>query len=135
MSGGVVTASLVPERGVRRRHPEDDLQRQVMAFLDVALPAEAVAFAIPNGGKRHVREAARMKGLGVKAGISDICVIHRGRAAFIELKSATGRMSPAQREMARKLIYCGAAVCMCRSVEEVEASLLEACVPLKARLS
>jgi len=51
------------------------------------------------------------------------------------LKAPHGRMSPAQREMARKLIYCGAAVCMCRSVAEVEASLLEAAIPLRARLS
>lgn len=29
-------------------------------------------FAIPNGGFRHKIEAARMKGLGVKAGVSDL---------------------------------------------------------------
>jgi hypothetical protein len=132
---GVVTASLVPERGVRRRHPEDDLQRQVMAFLDVALPAEAVAFAVPNGGKRHAREAARMKGLGVKAGVPDLCVVYRGRAAFLELKAKRGVMSPAQKAMQKRLIYAGADVCLCKSVAEVEASLLEAAIPLRARLS
>jgi hypothetical protein len=91
-----------------------------------------MAFAIPNGGKRHAREASRLKGLGVRAGIPDIAVVFRGRAAFIELKAARGVMSPEQRAMTRKLIYCGAAVCVCRSVAAVEAALLEACIPLRA---
>ena len=132
---GVVTASLLPERGVRRRHDEDTLQRSVMQFLHVALPDGAVAFAIPNGGKRSAREAARMKGLGVTAGIPDLCVVYRGRAAFLELKAKRGVMSPAQKAMQKRLIYAGADVCLCKSVAEVEASLLEAEIPLRARLS
>jgi hypothetical protein len=94
-----------------------------------------VAFAVPNGGKRHAREAARMKGLGVKAGVPDLCVVYRGRAAFLELKAKRGVMSPAQKAMQKRLIYAGADVCLCKSVAEVEASLLEAAIPLRARLS
>lgn len=132
---GVVTASLAPVRRVARRHDEDDLQRAVMVFLDWSLPPDAIAFAIPNGGKRSAREASRMRAQGVKAGVPDICVIHRGRAAFIELKAKRGVMSPIQRDMTRRLVYCGAAVCLCRSVIEVELSLREACIPLRARVA
>jgi hypothetical protein len=120
---------------VRRQHPEDDLQRSVVQFLRLALPPDAVHFSIPNGGKRHPREAARMVGLGLVSGIPDICVIHRGRVAFIELKAKAGVMSAAQKEMTRRLVYCGAAVCLCRSVEDVEAQLREACVPLRASVA
>lgn len=51
-------------------------------------------FAIPNGGKRNKREAARMKAAGVLAGVSDIHLpIARGGflGLWIELKAKTPR--------------------------------------------
>jgi hypothetical protein len=132
---GVVTASVWARNVARRQHPEDELQASICDYLGLALPADAVCFAIPNGGKRHAREAARMKRLGVVAGVPDLCIVHRGRALFLELKAARGVVSAAQREMIRKLIYCGAAVCVVRSVAEAEAALREACVPLRGRVA
>jgi len=126
-------AEAVPR--VVRKRDEETLQRSVMEFLRLALPADGVAFAIPNGGMRSPREAARMKGMGVTAGVADLLVVFRGRAIFIELKAKAGVMSAAQKEMTRRLVYCGAAVCLCRSVEEVEQSLREACVPLRASVA
>jgi hypothetical protein len=132
---GVVTASLLPERGVRRRHDESQLQRAVHQFLTAALPASAVHFAVPNGLMRSKIARARAQGEAVRAGVPDLCVIASGRPIFIELKSAKGVVSAAQRETQRRLIYAGADVCLCRSVEQVEASLLEIGVPLRGRLS
>ena len=46
-------------------------------------------FHIPNGGKRNKREAARMKGMGVRAGVHDYMLpIARGmyHGLWIELK-------------------------------------------------
>jgi hypothetical protein len=120
---------------VKRNNEEEILQRSVMQFLAVALPPDAVAFAVPNGGLRSPREAARMKGMGVVAGIPDIAIVYRSRAFFIELKGTRGVMSAAQRAMADKLNYCGANVMLCRSVDECEAALREACVPLRATVS
>jgi len=116
---------------VKRNNEEELLQRSVMQFLTVALPPDAVAYAVPNGGLRSPREAARMKGMGVTAGIPDIAIVFRSRALFIELKGQRGVQSPAQRAMANKLNYCGADVMLCRSVEDCERSLREACVPLR----
>ena len=118
-----------------RKYEEDSLQRDVCQFLAVALPTGSMYFAIPNGGKRHAREAARMKGLGLRAGVPDLEVIHRGRALFIELKAKRGVMSAAQRDMLRLLGFCGCPVLLCRSVPEVEAALLAAGVPLRATVS
>lgn len=132
---GVITATLAVRAPVPRAHEEDDLQRAVMQFLDLALPADGIAYAVPNGGKRSPRTAARFKGMGLKAGIPDIAVIYRGRAAFVELKAKRGVMSVAQKAMQRRLIYCGAEVCLCRSVADVEASLRECGIPLRARVS
>ena len=124
----------VPEPAARR-HDEDDLQRDVCRFLDVALPTGATYFAVPNGGKRHVREAARMKGLGLRPGVPDLLVIHDGRALFVELKTKRGVMSAAQKAMQQMLAYCGCTVMLCRTVDDVEQALRNASVPLRATVS
>ena len=130
----IATATLLPSPAPRQQH-EARLQRAVDQFLSISLPDDALHFAIPNGLMRSKKAAARAKGEGVRAGIPDLCVIHRGRALFIELKAGAGRVSAAQRAMAMKLIYCGAEVMVCRSVEDVEAQLREACVHLRASVA
>ena len=54
--------------------------------------------AVPNGGKRDVREASRMKQEGVVAGVPDLFVLlDGGRIIWIELKTRKGgRVSEAQ---------------------------------------
>jgi hypothetical protein len=131
MVTGIATASLLPERPARQ-YPESNLQRSVHQYLSWALPPDAVHFAVPNGLMRSQKARARAIGEGVMAGVPDLCIVHRGRAIFIELKAKRGVFSAAQRAMERRLIYAGADVCLCRSVPEVEASLREACVPLRA---
>ena len=135
MSATATSLALRLPSPARQRHEEDDLQRAVIQYLGWALPPDALAYAIPNGGLRHKKAAARLKGLGVVAGIPDIGVVHRGRALFVELKSGRGVMSPAQRSMAQRLVYAGAAVCCCRSVPEVEAALRRELVPLRGSVA
>jgi hypothetical protein len=56
-------------------------------------------FAIPNGGKRDARTAARMKAEGVKAGVLDIFLPHRTEhwsGLFIEMKVGDNRTSESQ---------------------------------------
>jgi hypothetical protein len=119
-------------RAAVRNYPEDNLQRAVVDFLDVALPPDALVFAVPNGGKRHAKEAARMKRLGVKAGIPDLCIIWRGRALFVELKAQRGTISIEQREMHRKIEYCGCPVWVCRTLDAVVGQLANENMPLRA---
>ena len=119
----------------RRRYAESETQRTVNQQLAWSLPDDAVHFAIPNGLMRSKKARARAQGEGVMAGIPDLCVVHRGRAIFIELKSRRGVMSPAQRSMLRKLEYCGCPVLLCRSAPEVEAGLRGLGVPLKATVA
>lgn len=66
--------------------------------------------AIPNGGTRKPREAARMKGEGVEAGAPDWMLFvpsktHTGLA--LEFKSEKGRVSVAQKAFHVKLCAHG----------------------------
>ena len=51
---------LLLEDRPKRGHEEEALQRDVVEFLRWALPFDAVYFAVPNGGKRHTKAAARL---------------------------------------------------------------------------
>lgn len=118
------------EAGARRRReqPETELQIAVIEYLRMALP-DAIALAVPNGGKRSVVEAKIMKAMGVRAGASDILVcwgflrddLYRDPGAlWIELKAGRGRLSRAQEEFRdecrEKRIHWAEA----RSLEDVE---------------
>lgn len=58
-------------------------------------------YAIPNGGHRTKTTAAKLKAEGVKPGVLDTClpVARQGYIGlWIEFKSATGSLSPEQRD-------------------------------------
>ena len=130
---GVVTSSLLPEAKPRREE-EWKTQRDFCQHLRWQLPADAEFFSIPNGGMRHSKVQAKLIATGLKAGIPDLCVIYRGAAIFLELKTARGQLSEHQRQMHRKLTYCGATVLVCRSLDGALEALREF-VPLRGSVS
>jgi hypothetical protein len=82
------------------------------------------AYAIPNGGHRHVAVAARMKDEGVKPGVPDLCIaIPRGsrHGLYLELK-ATGTTASAvskeQREWIARLRTAGYAAEVAHGFEQ-----------------
>lgn len=107
---------------------ERGLQAQVFEFLRLALPSDAVAFAIPNGDRQQTTAP------GTLTGVPDLCVVYKGRAIFIELKTKTGAVRPSQKWVHDKLTLAGAVVVTLRSVEAV-ADFLAPIIPLKARLA
>ncbi len=115
---------------VKRKHDEDNFHMAVADYLDLALPEDAVWTTIPAGGGGKVR-GARLKAMGYKAGWPDLQVVYRGRLICIELKSAKGRLSPAQKAMHSRLSNAGALVYTATRIEEVE-GFLRASVPLRA---
>ena len=90
-------------------HPEDDLQRSVMAFISRNYP-HIVAFHCPNGGARSKTEAKIFKSLGVMPGVADVIILNYANAIhpviFVELK-ATTKQSPTQKEFQLKDIFTG----------------------------
>lgn len=75
-----------------RKFVEDDHQAALFKWASMESarkPALSNLFAVPNGGKRNVREATRLKSQGVKAGVPDLMLAYpaNGFAGFfIELK-------------------------------------------------
>jgi hypothetical protein len=108
-----------------------DLEHQVQKAICQYLDARGLCyFAIPNGGKRNVITATKLKAEGVKAGVPDLCIIHEGQAFFLEVKrpastaGGKGRLSPAQKEMIGRLKEAGGEVKVVYSVADV----IEACI-------
>ena len=65
---------------MRRRRPEDVIQRAVFQHIRARGVAGLVAIHVPNGGYRRPVEAAIMKGLGVTAGAPDVLLWHDHKA-------------------------------------------------------
>lgn len=110
---------------MKRRHPEQDLQRTVAAWLDIQQRlGRLLYYAIPMGGARSKTEAAIFKGLGVKAGVPDIALVFPGgRAAFIELKIGSKKLSPTQRLFIFNATEFGAYTEVCWSLDDVIAAI------------
>lgn len=118
------------------REMEDDLAKAVADFLRVALPPGIPWWHTPNGGKREQvqrtdrrtgktywfsPEAAKLKKMGVRAGVPDLTVIlPNGQAAFIELKVRDNGLSDEQIDVRAELVACHCGYQVARSVEDVE---------------
>jgi hypothetical protein len=112
-----------------RRHIEDDQARWLMTWARANArmhPELNLLFHCPNGGWRDKREAARLKSMGVRAGVSDYflpvpkAVITSYPAGnykvsfndklcglWLELKSEDGKLSGPQAEWGRLMIEQG----------------------------
>lgn len=87
---------------------EDQHQIAAIEYLDKARfrhrsgelrPVLDYLFAIPNGGKRHVAVAKKLKAMGVKRGVSDLFLpvpLHGACGFWIELKVADGKATADQ---------------------------------------
>lgn len=109
----------------RYRYAESDLQTACVRWFRLQYPSLALClFAVPNGGSRNLREAARMKGEGVTAGVADlILLVPRGGYASlcIEMKSAAGRQRPEQKAWQQAVEKAGNRYVVCRSFDEFRA--------------
>lgn len=105
-------------------HPESILQRNCVTWFRLQYRALApLLFAVPNGGGRSRVEAAIMKGEGVLPGVADlILLVPRGAFASlcIEMKTQTGRQSPAQKEWQHAAQEAGNQYFVVRSFEEFQ---------------
>jgi hypothetical protein len=105
---------------MKRRRPEQELQRAVLQHLAWRGARGIFVFHYPGGGWRSPVEAAIFKSLGVVAGIPDLLIIHDGRIFALELKVAGGHLTPIQVDTQARMRAAGATV---GTAVEIDAAL------------
>ena len=78
-------------------------------------------FHVPNGGSRNKQEAVKFKQMGVKAGVSDLCLPYpKGSycGLFVEMKFGNNRQQDTQKEFLADMAAAGHFVATCYSAEE-----------------
>jgi hypothetical protein len=101
----------------RRRQPEQELQRCVIAHLQWRARPGVWWTHIPLGGLRSKIEAAILRGLGTTRGCPDLLIIADGKAYFLELKAPHGRVTPEQHACHEALCAAGACVAVAYDID------------------
>lgn len=98
---------------------EHEQQKMFFQWLRLAYP-RVVAFAIPNGGARHIAVAKKLKAEGVVAGVPDIMIADGRPGLFIEMKAGKNVVSKSQVSMIKALRDTGYSVAVCYGFDEAK---------------
>jgi hypothetical protein len=100
-------------------HDESILQANIVAALSLhRIYCFAVSNELLGATKGAARKMAIFKAMGLRSGVSDLVVILPGRVLFLEVKTPTGRQSPAQKTFQQIVESLGHSYVLVRSVEE-----------------
>jgi hypothetical protein len=102
---------------------EAQIQRAVLDHLRIRGVPDLFFLHIPNGGLRLRSEAARLKGLGTRAGAPDLLLVHEGRVYGLELKAPGGRVTAAQLETLSAMEAAGACTGVAEGLDQALAVL------------
>lgn len=116
----------------RRKRPSDEehkLQVQCVRNFRYTFPEhQHCLFAVPNGGKRDAKTAARLKDEGVVPGVSDLILLvpsDEYHALLIEMKTPNGRQSESQKQWENIVTKLGYKYVICRSLIEFSLAVLD----------
>lgn len=105
----------------RRQQPEAALQRAVFEHIAYRKRPGWRFWSTPNAAKRSLQMGAELKAQGMTAGVGDISIVSpTGRYHELELKTPTGRLSPAQRKRQDELKASGV---ICATAYGLDAAL------------
>jgi len=103
------------------KFPESQLQQACVTWFRYQHPhLSKLLIAVPNGGKRNAREAARLKAEGVVPGVADLLLLVTNcdhGCLGIEMKAGTGKQSVNQLQWQERFEQAGNKYVICRSVE------------------
>jgi len=88
----------------------------------------SLMFAIPNGGKRHIGTATKLKAEGVKSGVPDVflAVPKNGKSGlFIEMKYGKNKPSANQKWWIDSLRVEGYETAVCYGFEEARDAIIK----------
>jgi hypothetical protein len=107
----------------RDRNAEARRQASIVEYAGWVAP-HIIVFHVPNGGLRTKAEAARLKWIGVLAGVLDlVLVLPDGRCAFWETKTPRGRLSDDQLAFIKRLITLGHRWAVVLSIDDARREL------------
>lgn len=114
------------ERNKKQRKKPDDrehrLQTACVQWFRYQYPQLApLLFAVPNGGQRNPKTAARLKEEGVTPGVADLILLHPNSqhgALLIEMKTETGRQQATQKQWQQAVERLGYQYTVCHSIDE-----------------
>lgn len=88
---------------------------------------DLILFAIPNGGKRGIKTASKLKLEGVLSGTPDIQILlPNGKSVFIEMKKEKGgKLSPEQIDFISKSQSLGHTVIVANGCSEASKKFIE----------
>lgn len=111
----------------KRGTPEADIQRAIVSLLRAVLPKGSIvhhaANEIASGGRAGRARQAILVGMGVHPGFADLVVLSQGKVMFLEVKSSTGRLRPAQEAFRDAVTQQGFCWALVRSVDDALAAL------------
>ena len=103
-----------------RARPEYDLHCAVVEYIHSVWPTN-LAHHAANGEIRSKATAAKLKRMGVRRGVPDLCVPYGGgRTLWLEIKASRGRASAQQEAFIQRLRDFDHKVAIIRSVEDVK---------------
>lgn len=114
-----------PDVRIQLTGSEDEEQQKVIYWAELmsnAYPDLQMLYHVPNGGSRNRVEAAKLKRMGVRAGVPDLVlpVPRNGYAGlYIELKVGENRPSKNQKNWLEKLALQGYKAVVCYGGNEV----------------
>lgn len=113
--------------GNRINRPEDDLQKQQVAYLERLRAQKRLEyFAVPNEAKRGFALAAHMLAMGLRSGVPDMVILWPdARCGFIENKSEKGVASDNQKAWAGWLTENGHRYALVRDFGQFKQTLYE----------
>jgi hypothetical protein len=100
------------------RRLEDQIQRAVVNHLTVRGVPGLVFFHVPNGGRRGKIEGAIFKSLGVKPGVSDLILLHKGRFFALEIKTPKGSPTATQKQFIENVKAAGGTATWVNGINE-----------------
>ena len=106
------------------RSNEETEQEAVMQWARMSegrWPELHLLHHIPNGGSRNKREAARLKRMGVLAGVADLHLpVARGgyHGLYIELKYGDGKLRQTQKDFLKLAAAEGVYCCVCYTADD-----------------
>lgn len=114
-----------------RSYAEDKIQASIVAYIRAVAP-QCICFAVPNGGLRSKREAAKLKWTGTLAGVPDLIVLApHGVTIGIEVKAPGGKPSREQIAIGEEMLTLGHWWHLARSIDDAREILKRAEVEMR----